>query len=226
MPNEKLAPAQQRRLALFLVSPVLILGAVYVLYAALDTLQRLDVIEAERDTWQRPRDVITALELHPGNVVVDLGSGAGYFALKLAPVVGNSGRVLAVDLRKLSLAFLWIRAASRRFGNLHVIVGDENDPRLPPGAIDAVLVVNTYHELSSPDAILERLYRALGPGGRLVIADRAADTDAAASRQEHASSLAQAEERVRSHGFEIVRTDNQFIDRPGDEVWWLLVARK
>src|SRR6185295_6794469 len=106
-----------------------------------NTLNRLDAVESERDQWQRPADVLRALDLRPGNTVVDLGSGAGYFALKLSPVVGERGQVLAVDLRKLSLFFLWTRALLRGQHNVHVIVGKEDNPRLPAGAVDAVLIL-------------------------------------------------------------------------------------
>jgi predicted methyltransferase len=73
-------------------------------YSALNTLSRLDVVEAERDQWQRSADVIQALGLSPGNVVADVGCGSGYFTLKLSSLVGPHGRVIAEDIRKLPLA--------------------------------------------------------------------------------------------------------------------------
>src|SRR5262249_32549934 len=80
---------------------LLLVGIALLLFVAeqaVATLQTLPRIEAERDTWQRPSEIVRSLDLHLGNVVIDFGSGAGYFALKLAPVVGPNGRVLAVDL--------------------------------------------------------------------------------------------------------------------------------
>jgi len=80
---------------------VLVLVAVgFVAQQAIATLRALTFIERERDTWQRPDEIIEPLALAPGSTVVDLGSGAGYFALKLPPRVGPAGRVLAVDLRR------------------------------------------------------------------------------------------------------------------------------
>ncbi len=134
------------RLALFLASAILILLGLNTLYSFTNTLHQLDVIEAERDHWQRPLDVIRALDLQEGNTVVDLGSGAGYFALRLSPEVGKRGQILAVDLRKLSLFFLWTRALLAGQHNVHVIVAEEDNPRLPAGSVDAVLICNTYHE--------------------------------------------------------------------------------
>ena len=92
--------------------------------------------------------------------MVDLGSGAGYFALKLSPAVGKRGQVLAVDLRRLSLFFLWTRALLRGQHNVHVIVGEEDNPRLPTGTVDAVLICNTYHEFSNPELMLNHIFRS------------------------------------------------------------------
>ena len=75
---------------------------------------RWSQIESERDHWQRPSDVIQALNLHEGSVVVDFGSGAGYFALKLSPVVGKRGSVVAEDIRRESLTFLRIQSVLAR----------------------------------------------------------------------------------------------------------------
>src|SRR5262245_8862433 len=92
-------------------------------YPGIRTLQQLKAVEAERDQWQRPADIIRELNLKTGNVVIDFGSGAGYFALKLSDSVGNGGQVLAVDLRRLSLLFLRIRSVLAGKHNVQTIVG-------------------------------------------------------------------------------------------------------
>ena len=89
-------------------------------YQALNTLSRLNAVEAERDQWQRPSDVIRELNLRPGDAVVDLGCGSGYFTLKLSPDVGGRGKVLAEDIRRLPLVFLWVRAFQRSEHNVSV----------------------------------------------------------------------------------------------------------
>lgn len=213
------------RLLLFLLSAAAVFGAMYVLYAGLNTLQRLDVVESERDRWQRPADILQALDLREGNVVVDLGSGAGYFALKISPIVGGRGEVLAVDLRKLSLTFLWIRAAMRRAHNIRVITGDEDDPHLPAETVDSILIANTYHEFRHPRIMLAHAFRSLRSGGRLVIVDRS-PRPANREHSGHEARLATVEDEVRMAGFEIVDRKDAFIDRPDDDLWWLLVARK
>jgi ubiquinone/menaquinone biosynthesis C-methylase UbiE len=216
------------RLALFLACAVLVLLGLNMLYAFTNTLKRLDQVESERDLWQRPLDVLRELDLREGQTVVDLGSGAGYFALKLSPAVGKRGRVLAVDLRKLSLFFLWTRALLGGQHNVHVMVGEEDDPHLLRGGVDAVLICNTYHEFNDPKQMLSHVYRSLRPGGRLVVVDRArreVDTEHAAQRA-HEIPLGVAVEELRQDGFEIVSQDAHFIDRLGDDIWWLVLVRK
>ncbi len=212
------------RLALFLICAILILLALNVVYSFATTLHQLDVIESERDRWQRPADVLRALDLRPGNTVADLGSGAGYFALKLAPAVGERGQVLALDLRKLSLFFLWTRALLRGQHNVQVIVSRQDDPRLPTGAVDAGLICNTYHEFSNPERIVNRVFQSLRPGGRLVVVDRA--PRAAETQHAHEVPLAAVVGQLRNRGFEIVSQEASFIDRPNDDTWWMLIARK
>lgn len=212
------------RVALFLGCAVLILLGFGTLYSFIDTLRQLDVIEEERDQWQRPSDVLRALDLREGNTVADLGSGSGYFTLKLAPVVGKQGQVLAVDLRKLSLFFLWTRAMLRGQHAVHVILGDEDDPRLPAGGVDAVLICNTYHEFSHPEVILKHVHQSLQAEGRLVVVDRAPQPTEA--EHGHEVQLSIVEDELRHTGFEIVSHDDRFIDRRNDDVWWLVIARK
>jgi predicted methyltransferase len=213
-----------KRILIFL-RPALVLAVVFmgvglagVAYQGLRTLQRLRVVEVERDQWQRPGDIIQALNLKNGNVVVDFGAGAGYFALKLSDVVGGDGEVVAVDLRRLSLFFLRLRALLSGKHNIQTIVGGVDDPHLRTGATDAVLIVNTYHELTAPEKILAHLAQSLRPGGRLVIVDRMG------SSGEHQAFPAKVEAEVRKAGFGIISRNDEFIHPAGDESWWLLTA--
>jgi ubiquinone/menaquinone biosynthesis C-methylase UbiE len=211
------------RLALFLAGAILIFLALNTIYSFTNTVRQLDAIEAKRDQWQRPSDVIHALELRDGSSVVDLGSGAGYFALKLSPIVGERGQVLAVDLRRLSLFFLWTRALLGGKHDVHVQLSEEDDPHLPIEAVDAVLICNTYHELSNPGAILNHTFRSLRSGGRVVVVDRAPRTTEV--EHSHGIPLAGVERQLRQEGFDIIDHDELFIAGPEDK-WWLIVARK
>jgi predicted methyltransferase len=212
-------------MVVFVVVPV-----VFVVDQAVRTLGTLTTVERERDTWQRPDEIVRQLDLRAGETVVDLGSGAGYFALKIAPRVAPTGRVVAIDLRRQSLAFLWIRALLGWHWNLHVIRGQVDDPKLPPGPIDAVLIANTYHELTAPEPLLKALFTSMRSGGRLVVVDRG-PRDGAESRTatvgHHDMSAALAERDITRQGFQAVIRDERFIDRPTDhDLWWLIVFRK
>ena len=157
-------------MALFLIGTVLLLLLLTYLYQGIQTLSALDQIERERDHWQRPSDVIQALDLKPGNVVVDLGCGSGYFTLKLSATVGQ--RRFWQRIRRLPLMFLWIRTFQSRQHNVSLVLGEPNDPQLPLQGVNAVLIANTYHEFTNSQAILVHVVRSLGSGGRLVVVDR------------------------------------------------------
>ena len=218
-----------KRAVVGLVVLIVVLPGLFVVQQAIATLNTLTRVEQERDTWQRPEAILEPLQLRPGITVVDLGSGAGYFALKMAPRVRPEGRVLAVDLRRQPLAFLSIRALLARDWNLHVIRGEADDPGLPPGPIDAVLIANTYHELEQPEPVLRRLFAAMRPGATLVVVDRKPHEteDGGENGAHHHIAAADAERAIVTTGFETVLTDNHFIDRPlTDDDWWLMVFRR
>ena len=217
------------KLLLFVLGALAIFFLFNTGYSALNTISRLDQVEAERDRWQRPAEVLHALDIKPGDVVVDLGCGSGYFALRLSPQAGKNGRVLAEDIRRLPLVFLWFRTIVKSEHNITVIHGDVTDPHLPPERVNEVLIANTYHELTDSQAILAHVRESLMPDGRLVVVDRAPKpSDIGASPlTEHEISVEQVEKELRRDQFEIVTLQNNFIDKdPDNESWWLIVARK
>ena len=219
-----------KRIAGVLVLVFVVVPVGFIVDQAVRTLNTLTNVERERDTWQRPDEIIRHLTLDSGDTAVDLGSGAGYFALKLAPRVGPGGRVLAVDLRSQSLAFLWIRATLAGYWNLDVIRGEVDDPKLSPGTVDAVLMANTYHELTAPEAILTALFMSMRPGARLVVVDRGpregGETHTAPVGH-HEITSATAELGITQQGFQTLTRVDRFIDRPEDEdLWWLIVFRR
>jgi len=220
-----------KRIWIALVVVVIAVPLLYVVYQGAHTLRTLTLVESERDTWQRPAEILRALAVNEGGIVVDLGSGAGYFALKLSPMVGGRGAVLAEDIRPVSLTFLWIRRFLRDARNVRVILGTPDNPHLPSGTVDAVLIANTYHELSPSQPILDAVDEAMKPGARLVIVDRShrskGDRSPTAGTGRHDISLEIVQGEISQRGFETISRDERFIDRlEDDDVWWLLVARK
>lgn len=127
--------------------------------------------EPERAQWQKPDEVVAALQLKPGQVACDIGAGPGYFSLRLARAVGEPGHVFAVDVEPRILEALRKRIESSKVKNISPVLSLADDPLLPPGACDLILVVDTYHHFPDGPAYLRRLARALRPGGKLVNID-------------------------------------------------------
>jgi predicted methyltransferase len=123
-----------------------------------------------RDEWQRPVEVFAALGVKPGQRIADLGSGFGYFTFRLAAQVGAEGKVYAVDIDEKAVQKVRDRAEREKLTQVEAILGASADPHLP-NDLDAVLIVDTYHEFREFDQTIQAVLRALKPGGRLVIID-------------------------------------------------------
>jgi len=124
-----------------------------------------------RDTWQKPSEVAKALGLKPGMVVADLGAGTGYFARTLSEAVRPGGMVLALDVEPSMVRYLAARARKEGLENLVPVLALPDDPFLPKGRIDRVLIVDTYHHLSSRLDYFRRMRGSMAPGGKVAVAD-------------------------------------------------------
>jgi ubiquinone/menaquinone biosynthesis C-methylase UbiE len=129
-----------------------------------------------RDAWQLPERVIASLEIDPGDRVADLGAGGGYFLPYLAEAVGPTGTVYAVDVDPEITRDLESQVAAEGHANVVVVLGQTDDPDLPDGRIDLVLLVNTYHHIDDRPAYFTRLRGDLGPSGRVAVIDPNAET--------------------------------------------------
>jgi SAM-dependent methyltransferase len=124
-----------------------------------------------RDTWQKPEQILDALSLRPGQTVCDIGAGPGYFTLRAARRVGESGHVFAVDVDPRILDALRERIDRAKLDNVTPVLGLGRDPLLPAGTCDLILVIDVYHHFPDRPAYLRRLVRALRAGGRLAAVD-------------------------------------------------------
>ena len=122
-----------------------------------------------RDAWQKPAEVIAALKLAPEAVVADIGSGTGYFAVRLARALPR-GKVYGADVESDMVRFLNARAAREGLSNLTSHGAGDEGPNLP-GQVDLALVVDTYHHIPRRSRYFERLKSALRPGARVAIID-------------------------------------------------------
>ena len=125
----------------------------------------------QRDGWQRPVKVMEELGITVGGAVADVGAGGGYFTFRLAARVGPKGKVYAQDLDEKVLAQIRERAEKEKLAQVQTIHGTQDDPNLPESSLDAVLVVDSFHEFTHADAMVAGLFRALKPGGRLGVID-------------------------------------------------------
>jgi len=141
------------------------------LLAGCGSFKRLSYEGYARDEWQQPERVVAALGIRPGDRVADLGSGSGYFTVRLAPAVGTEGRVYAVDVDAEMNEYLRGRLAEAGIGNVEVILGRFDDPLLPDGGVDLVVTVDTYHHIQDRPAYFRNLKRDLAPDGRVAVID-------------------------------------------------------
>jgi ubiquinone/menaquinone biosynthesis C-methylase UbiE len=186
----------------------------------------------QRDKWQRADEIIGKLMIKPGSSVADVGCHEGYFTIKLAKVVGAQGRVYAVDVSRDKTEKLKKHLEERKIQNVNVILGEENNPRLPPLALDAVLIVDTYHEMDAHQEILGAIKNALKLKGRLVICEPISDERKKLSRQDqerkHEMGMNYAIEDLKKAGYKILLQEESFVDRvkeKGDKMW-IIVCEK
>lgn len=134
--------------------------------------QDLGLLEGpDRDAWQKPEQAMDALGIADGAVVADLGAGGGWFTIRLARRVGPNGLVYAEDIQPQMIEAITRRVQREGLRNVRTIRGTQRDPKLPRDSLDAVLIVDAYHEMEDPVALLRNVARALKPRGRIGIID-------------------------------------------------------
>lgn len=127
--------------------------------------------EADRDKARESEQIVRLMGITPGMAVADIGAGSGYHTVRLSPVVGPRGRVYAQDVTPEYLAELERRLERADLDNITVVQGAPDDPRLPPRALDAAILVHMYHEIAQPYAFMHRLAGSMKPGARVGVTD-------------------------------------------------------
>jgi ubiquinone/menaquinone biosynthesis C-methylase UbiE len=143
-------------------------------HGALFRPEKLGELEsADRDTWQKPDQIMDSLGIADGSRVADIGAGGGWFTVRLARRVGPNGLVWAEDVQPEMLEAVRRRAAKENLRNVRMQQGSSTDPMLPAGSLDAVLIVEAYQEIQNgnPQLFLENVRTALRDGGRLGLVD-------------------------------------------------------
>ena len=167
-------------------------------HAGMDWLER-----PSRAQEERPERVIRNMELAPDSVVADIGAGSGYFSFRISDVVPR-GNVLAVDIQPEMLRVIERRALMEGVENVEGVLGTPEDPGLKTASVDAVLLVDAYHEFSHPLEMGRALHDALRPGGRLFLVEYRGEDPTIPILPLHKMTVAQARKELEAVGFEFV----------------------
>lgn len=162
----------------------------------------------EREAEEAPALLMKALGLKEGEVVADIGAGSGYFTVRLSRLVGPTGRVKAVDIQQEMLDLLAARLKRERIENVDLVLGGESDPRLEPGSVDLVLMVDVYHEFAFPYEMMQRIVRSLRPGGRVVLVEYRLEDPRVPIKLVHKMSAAQATREMKAVGLTLQERSN------------------
>ncbi len=133
--------------------------------------------EDARDSVGEFETVVRLAEIRPGMSVADIGAGEGYYTVRLSPIVGRNGRVLAEDIVPATIQDLARRVQRERLDNIALKLGEPNDPELPDASFDRVLMIHMYREIARPSEFLWNLRGALKRDGRVVVVDADRPTD-------------------------------------------------
>ena len=136
-------------------------------------------------------------------------AGSGYFTVRLAARVGDAGRVFATDVQPEMLDLLRARLAEKHIGNVTLVRGALDDPKLPANSIDLALLVDVYHEFSEPQLMLRRIRESLKPSGRLVLLEYRKEDPTIPIRPEHKMTVAEAKLEIEAERFHLDHVDER-----------------
>ena len=176
----------------------------------------------ERVEEERPGAVLDAMGLEPGDVVADMGCGSGYYARRMAPRVAPEGRVYCVDIQQEMLDVTQQLADRDGVTGIVPVLGDVDDPKLPNGEIDWIILADVYHEMSEYEAMLAGMRESLAPGGRVALLEyRIEDGTGDHLKSDHAMSVRQVLAEWLPAGFALDAL-HEFL--PGQHLFIMAVA--
>jgi ubiquinone/menaquinone biosynthesis C-methylase UbiE len=159
------------------------------------------LVRPERESEEHPDEALDALKIPKGATVADVGAGVGYFTWRLADRVGPSGIVYGEDIQQAMLDQLRRNMQERHIANVRPVLGDIDDPKLPKGSVDLIILVDVYHEFSEPEKMLDRMRESLKPNGRLVLLEYRGEDPKVPIRPEHKMTLKQVRAEVEPEGY-------------------------
>jgi ubiquinone/menaquinone biosynthesis C-methylase UbiE len=160
----------------------------------------------EREKEEQPSRLLALLKFKPGEVVADVGAGSGYLTFRVAEKVGPKGKVLAVDVQPEMLDIIRKKMKDKSVTNVEPVLGTETDPKLPAAAVDTIVMVDVYHELSQPYEMAEAMVKALKVGGRLVFVEYRLEDETVRIKLVHKMSEKQVKKEMEPFPLKHVRT--------------------
>lgn len=132
----------------------------------------IGTLEAEsREIYRQREDLAALVGPLPGMVVADVGAGSGFMAEQFARLVGEKGKVFAVDINAKLLEHIAQRAQQNGLRNIQTVLAREDSVELPASSVDLVFICDTYHHFEYPRSTMASIHRALRPDGQLVLVD-------------------------------------------------------
>lgn len=131
----------------------------------------------ERIKEEDPDKLLEVLKVKEGMVVADVGAGSGYHSFRIAPLVGDKGKVIASDIQQAMLNMITEKAKKNGVKNVTTVKGTNKDPKLPANAVDLIIMVDVYHEFEFPFEMIDKMIASLKPEGKLVFVEFKAEDD-------------------------------------------------
>ena len=163
--------------------------------------------DPERVKWQKPAEVIKAMDLRSGDVVADIGAGTGYFTRLFAMAVGTEGKALGLDIEESMVNYMKEDAKKLGLKNYEAKVVPTDDAGLAPNSVDVVFLSNTYHHIANRVNYFKAVAKGLKKDGRVVIVDFYKDSSIGPPR-DHKLAKAVALKEMDEAGYRLVKTHN------------------
>jgi arsenite methyltransferase len=127
--------------------------------------------DPQRDAYQKPHEVLTALAIKSGETIADIGAGSGYFTFRLSHFVGEKGKIYAVDVSPDMILYINRRMRDLKVNNVISILADPDDPLLPDRAVNRFFFSDSWHHIENQKKYLSLMKRMLKPRGEIVMID-------------------------------------------------------
>jgi ubiquinone/menaquinone biosynthesis C-methylase UbiE len=150
----------------------------------------------EREKEEKVSKLMPSLDIKEGHLIADFGAGSGFHTMKLSKLVGDKGKVYAVDIQPQMLDIIGKRVRKDNIENVVLVHCTEKEPKLPEAKLDMIMMVDVYHELSYPYEVGLELVKALKPGGRLVFVEFRLEDKKVPILDVHRMSIAQVKKEM------------------------------